>query len=101
MDKWNELPDEYQAMLETACDANIAQEFADGEASQFQAMIDNEADGVTNVVWSDEHLDQFRAAWDEVLQEEISANPDAKKLWESYSAFAEKYKAWGDRGYLK
>ena len=101
MDKWNELPDEYQAMLETACDANIAQQFADGEASQFQAMIDNEKDGVKNMVWPDEILEEIRGAWDEVLQEEISTNPDAKAMWDSYSAFHEKYKVWGERGYLK
>jgi len=101
MDKWNDLPDEYQAMLETACDANITQEFADGEASQFQAMLDNEADGVQNMTWPDEILDQLRGAWEEVLAEEIAANPDVKVLWDSYSEFHEKYKAWGERGYLK
>lgn len=101
MDKWNELPESYQAMLETACDANIAQQFADGEASQFQAMLDNESDGVTNMVWPDEILAEFRAAWEEVLADEIADNPDAQKIWESYSAFHEKYKVWGDRGYLK
>lgn len=101
MDKWNELPDEYQAMLETACDANIAQEVADGEASQFQAMLDNEADGVKNMTWPPEILDQFRAAWEEVVEEETASNPDAKKIWASLQDFNEKYKVWGDRGYLK
>lgn len=101
MDKWNALPESYQAMLETACDANIAQQFADGEASQFQAMLDNEADGVTNMIWPDEILAEFRSAWEEVLADEIADNPDAQKIWESYSAFHEKYKVWGERGYLK
>ncbi len=101
MDKWNELPDEYQAMLETACDANIAQEVADGEASQFQAMLDNEADGVKNMTWPDEILDQLRGAWDEVVAEETASNPDAQKIWASLQEFREKYAVWGDRGYLK
>ena len=51
--------------------------------------------------WPDEILDQLRAAWEEVVQEEIASNPDAQKLWASYTAFHEKYKVWGDRGYLK
>lgn len=101
MDKWNDLPESYQVMLQTACDANITQKFADGEASQFQAMIDNEGDGVTNMVWPDEILDELRGAWEEVLQEEIAANPDVKVLWDSFSSFHEKYKVWGERGYLK
>jgi len=101
MDKWNELPKEYQAMFQTACDANIGIELADGEAAQFDAMIANEKDGVKNMVWPDEILDQLRAAWEEVVAEETAANPDAKKLWDSFNAFHEKYKVWGDRGYLK
>ncbi len=101
MDAWNALPEHYQVMFQTACTANIAIEIADGEASQYQAMLDNEADGVTNMVWSDEILDELRGAWEEVLAEEIAANPDVKTLWDSYSSFNEKYKVWGERGYLK
>jgi len=101
MDTWNELPKEYQAMFLTACEANVGVEIADGEAAQFDAMIANEKDGVKNMDWPEEILDQFRAAWLEVVEEETSSNPDAKKLWDSFSAFHEKYKVWGERGYLK
>ncbi len=101
MDKWNELSEANQTMLETACMANVTQEIADGEASQFEAMIENEKSGVKNVTWTDDQIAQFRAAWDEVVVEEIKDNPDAQKIWASYNAFAEKYKVWGDRGYLK
>ena len=101
MDKWNALSDAQRKMLETACTASVAQMIADGEASQFQAMIDNEGNGVQNLSWPDEVLDQFRAKWDEVLQEELAANPDVKTVWDSFSSFHEKYQVWGDRGYLK
>jgi TRAP-type mannitol/chloroaromatic compound transport system substrate-binding protein len=101
VDKWNELSPEHQAMFETACTANIALELAEGEALQPAAMIANVADGVHNMTWSDDILDQFRAAWEEVLAEEIAANPDVARLWESYLTFHEEYKIWGDRGYLK
>lgn len=100
-DKWNSLDPAYQAMFQSACDANIAHEVADGEASQFAAMIANEKDGVKNMTWSPEILAQFKEKWDEVLKEEIAANPDVKKLWASYSKFNDGYKVWGDRGYLK
>ncbi|MGB7300551.1 MAG: TRAP transporter substrate-binding protein [Burkholderiaceae bacterium] len=100
-DKWKELPDEYKAMFESACTANLAVMIADGEASQFAAMIANEKDGVKNVTWSPEILAQFKEKWDEVLKEEVAANPDVKLLWDSYSKFNEGYKVWGDRGYLK
>ncbi|MEM8793147.1 MAG: TRAP transporter substrate-binding protein [Pseudomonadota bacterium] len=101
MDKWNELPDNYQAMLEAACDASISEMIADGEASQFEAMIANEKDGVQNKVWPDAILDQLRGAWEEVLAEELAANPDVVKIWDSYTKFHEGYQVWGERGYLK
>jgi len=101
MDKWNGLSDANQAMLETACSANIAEEIADGEASQFQAMLDNQKSGVKLVDWSPEVLAKFRAAWDEVVVEEIADNPDAQKVWKSFNEFHDKFKVWGDRAYLK
>lgn len=99
--KWDGLEKTKQTMFQVACTANIAVELADGEALQPAAMIANEKDGVKNVTWPDSVLDQLRNAWGEVLQEEIAANPDVKRLWESYSAFHEEYKIWGERGYLK
>ncbi len=101
MDAWNSLPDEYKAMFETACDANIAIEFADGENLQYQAMLDNEKDGVTNMTWSPEVLEALEAAWNEVNAEEIAKNPEYARVWESWSKFYEGYKVWGERGYLK
>lgn len=101
MDKWNALPDENKAMMEVTCDKNITDMIADGEASQFEAMIANEKDGVKNMTWPDSVLDQLRGAWEEVLAEEIASNPDVKTLWDSYTKFHEGYKVWGDRGYLK
>ncbi len=101
MDKWNELSTEHKAMLETACKAQVMEMIADGEASQFQAMLDNEGDGVTNHYWPDEVLGKLQGAWDEVIAEEIATNPDSKKVWESITAFREKYAIWRKFGYLK
>ena len=101
MDAWNDLPANYQAMFQTACDANFMHELSDGESLQAAAMIANEADGVKNMTWPDEVLDTLRGKWEEVLAEEIAANPDVAKLWEHYSAFNKEYQVWGTRGYLK
>ena len=100
MNAWEALPDNYKAMLETACEMNIARQLADGEASQPAALIANQADGVEIKEWTEEQLATFREAWEEVLQEELAANPDVKKLWDSYSAFHESYKVWDEVGYL-
>lgn len=100
-DKWNELSDEHKAMFEVACTANIAVEMAEGEALQPEAMAANEADGVTNVSWPQEVLDQLEGAWNEVIAEEIATNPDSKKIWDSVTKFRESYAIWGERGYMK
>lgn len=100
-DKWNELDEQKKSIFQMACTANIGVELAEGEALQADAMIANEKDGVENVDWSPEVLEQLRGAWEEVLQDELAANPDVKRLWDSYSAFHEKYRIWGERGYLK
>ncbi|RVU37827.1 TRAP transporter substrate-binding protein [Hwanghaeella grinnelliae] len=100
MDAWNDLTDAQRAMLNTSCDAQIAEMIAEGEAVQFQAMKDNVAAGVTLHRWPQEVLDQFKAAWEDVLAEELAANPDSKKIWESISTFRENFKIWKDMGYL-
>ena len=37
----------------------------------------------------------------EPTAEEIASNPDSKKVWESITAFREKYAIWRKFGYLK
>ena len=101
MQAWEALPDNYKAMFETACKMNGLYELGEGEALQFDAMIANEKDGVKLVDWTPEQLDVFRKAWEEVLAEEKSANPDVARFMDSFEAFHDKYKVWGDRAYLK
>lgn len=98
---WEKLEDVKKAQFEVACKANIGVELAEGEALQPAAMIANQKDGVTNVEWSDDVLNTLREKWDEVLQEELAENPDVQKLWDSFTAFHEEYKVWGEMGYLK
>ena len=101
MAKWEELNDQEKVIFELACKANITQEIADGEFSQADAMAANVEDGVTNIEWSDEILAEFEKAWGEVIAEEVETNADSKRIWESITAFREKFKIWGDMGYLK
>ncbi len=101
IEAWNALPDHFKAMFETACKMNGLYELGEGEALQPDAMIANEKDGVQNVDWTPEQLDTFRTAWEEVLAEEIAANPDVKRFMDSFTAFHEKYKMWGEKAYLQ
>ncbi len=100
-EKWESLSDPYQAIFKAGCKANIAQEIAEGEYLQADAMAANAADGVTNVRWQEEVLTSLEEAWNEVIAEEVATNEDSKKVWDSITTFREKFKIWGEMGYLK
>eukprot|EP00873_Tetraselmis_striata_P030969 jgi/Tetstr1/451233/TSEL_038269.t1 len=100
LDSWNQLSDAQQHMLEMACKAATVDQFAGGEAGQFEVMQQNEADGVQNMRWPDEMLEAFRSAWEEVIAQETSENPDSDRVWQSLEDFREDYTVWGDRAYL-
>jgi TRAP-type mannitol/chloroaromatic compound transport system substrate-binding protein len=42
----------------------------------------------------------FEAAWQEVAAEQVAADPDFKRVWESLQAFRADYKIWKELGYL-
>lgn len=102
MDTWNEFSDFQKDVVGIVCDANIMQEFVDGEAKQGAAMyrMENEH-GVTVHQWAQEDLDKLEALWAEVAVEEAAKDATFAKVYKSYSEFREKHKSWGERGYLK
>ncbi|NNG03953.1 MAG: TRAP transporter substrate-binding protein [Inquilinus sp.] len=99
--KWDAMSGEQQAMIQTACRATVAYQFAEGESIQGKALAEMQEAGVTIHKWSPEMLDAFRGAWDEVVAEEIAVNPDFKTAWESLQGFRGEYAVWSDLGYLK
>lgn len=102
MDTWNQFSDFQKKVVEIVCDANIAQEYIDGEAKQGAAMYRMETEhGVQVHVWSDEDLATLEKHWFEVAEEEAAKDETFAKVWKSYSEFREKHKSWGQRGYLK
>lgn len=102
MDTWNEFSDFQKDVVGIVCDANITQEYVDGEAKQGAAMyrMENEH-GVTVHQWAQEDLDKLEALWAEVAVEEAAKDATFAKVYKSYSEFREKHKSWGERGYLK
>ncbi len=98
--KWDSMSDQQRELIKTACKANVANQFAEGEAIQGRALSEMEAAGVTIHKWPPEMLDTFRTAWAEVVEEEVAANPDFKNAWESLSSFRDQYAKWKALGYL-
>lgn len=99
--KWDSMDDRQRAMVTTACRANTATQLAEGEAIQGKALAEMEANGVTIHKWPQEMLDTFKGAWEEVVAEEIAANPDFKNVWDSMQEFRAEYSKWSNLGYLQ
>ncbi|MGH6896266.1 MAG: TRAP transporter substrate-binding protein [Geminicoccaceae bacterium] len=96
------LSDQNQAILEAACGWNVYVNFAETEAMNPAAMNKMaEEYGVTNVRWTDEELAAFETAWNEVVEEQSAQDEEFEKIAESYYAFRNVYKTWGDAQFLK
>ena len=100
--KWDALADSQKAIIEQACGDMIRQIMAEGEATQFKAMTTmRDQHGVQIKKWSPEILKAYEKAWNEVVAEESAANPNFKKVYDSYSAFRTNYAIWREYGYLQ
>ena len=102
MDKWNALPDQYQAMIETACGDSIHQTYAETEYVNPFAMVEmSEKYGVITRRWTDDQIAVFEKAWNEVVAEDSAKDPLFKRVAESYAKFRKSYAKWGEAQSLK
>jgi TRAP-type mannitol/chloroaromatic compound transport system substrate-binding protein len=101
MDRWNELSDSQKKMVEVACGEACLWSMAAAEAKQGEALAFFESKGVTVHEWPQEFIDTFRNAWDEVASERAAADPDFKRIYDSYTSFRENYATWRKIGYLQ
>ena len=102
MDKWNSLPDQYQAMIEIACGDSITFTYAETEYVNPFAMIEmSEKYGVNIRRWTDDQIAVFEKAWNEVVEEDSAKDPLFKKVADSYYKFRKSYAIWGTAQALK
>jgi TRAP-type mannitol/chloroaromatic compound transport system substrate-binding protein len=99
---FDKLPDSYKAMVENGTYAQVVYTYADGDARNFPAMQEMKSKyGVTNRRWTDEQLAVFEKAWTEVVAEESAKDEYFKKFADSFYAFRDQYRIWGDAQSLK
>jgi TRAP-type mannitol/chloroaromatic compound transport system substrate-binding protein len=101
LDRWNELPEAYKKIVEIACGEANMWALAEAEAQQADAIAFHEDNGVQIHEWPPEVLEAFRENWEEVAKDRAAADPKFKEVYDSYSAFREKYSRWRDVGYLQ
>ncbi len=100
-DRWDDLEEISQNQIEIACMANITDNFAEGEATNFEAMQDNvENRGVNIRQWSPEMLAAFEEAWVEVASEMAAEDAFFQEVWDDLQEFRTGYKVWNDNIYL-
>ena len=100
LDNWNGLTDTQREIVNAVCKESMLRGLAQGEAIQFGAMQELQAQGVTFHRWSPEILAALEEAWYEVADEISADDADFARVWASLQSFRENYKLWGDLGYL-
>ena len=97
---WNGLSELQRAVIELTCMASMTNSIAEAESAQGATLVrQRDENGVKLRYWSDEMLDTYRAAWEEVLKEQQS-DPMFKKVWKDLSAFRESYDLWERHAFL-
>ena len=100
-DIYDELSDVAKNQINVACQANITTSLAEGEATNYAAMIDNtKNNGVTIKKWDDEMLALFESTWNEVATELAEEDAYFKKVWDDLTEYREGYNTWSGNIYL-
>lgn len=100
-DRWDDLDERSQKQIEIACLANVTTNLAEGEATNFDAMVENvEKNGVTLKTWSPELLALFESTWNEVAAELAAEDAYFKLVWDDLQEYRAGYKTWGNTIYL-
>ena len=100
-DRWNDLDERAQKQIEIACLANITDNYAEGEATNYAAMVENtDQHGVTIKQWSPEMLETFESTWAEVAAELAAEDEFFATVWADLQEFREGYSVWSNNIYL-
>ena len=101
VDVWDGLSERAQAQIQTACLANVTTSLAEGEATNYAAMVDNtENNGVKIKQWSPEMLELFESTWNEVAAELAAEDEYFAKVWADLAEYRAGYKIWSNNIYL-
>jgi TRAP-type mannitol/chloroaromatic compound transport system substrate-binding protein len=100
-DVWDEMSERAQAQVEAACLANITTNLAEGEATNYAAMVDNEENnGVIIKQWSPEMLALFEENWNAVAADLAAEDEFFAEVWADLQEYRAGYKVWSTNIYL-
>ncbi len=100
-DVYDELSDAAKAQIEVACHATIMTTLAEGEATNYAAMVDNvENNGVILKQWSPEMLETFETTWNDVVADLAQDDPFFQKVWADLQEYRAGYAVWSENIYM-
>jgi len=94
IDKWNELPKGYQAIVRAACEDAGVWMTAKYDAENPKALRELVAGGTKLLPFSQQIMDASFAAANEVYAETTAKNPAFKKIYDSMVAFRKEEVLW-------
>ncbi len=101
-DVYDGMSDRAKKQIEVACLANMTTNLAEGEATNYAAMVKNSKEnGVKIKQWSPEMLAAFKGAWGEVVGELSKDDPFFQKVWNDLQEYRKGYAVWSKNIYLK
>lgn len=100
LDEWNDLNDQTQNLIETACVAGNARALAKAEALQGAVLEEFREEGVELRQYSADMLAAFEDATDTVMARHSEENEMFDRVYSSMKAFQAEHAAWKEYGYL-
>jgi len=98
---WEKMSDRQREAVGAVCAANLQDSLAEGEAAQPEALKALRKKGANIRPWPPEMMAAFEKTWRDVVAEQNAANPNFKRVWDSYAAFRDGYAEWRQLGYLR
>ncbi|ABA57117.1 TRAP dicarboxylate transporter- DctP subunit [Nitrosococcus oceani ATCC 19707] len=92
---WQSLPEDLQAIISTAAQAENLRMSSEMEARNAQALRELQAQTHTRILaFPDDVLTKLRQLTQQMLAEHAASDPQFKQVYEAYSAFREKFSTW-------
>ena len=94
LQQWERLNGSQRAQVDTTCGDNVRYSLAAGDAGQFQALKDMVARGVSLQRLSPAMREALERAWQQVVYQENSNDPEFRRVWQSLTDFRNDFAVW-------
>jgi TRAP-type mannitol/chloroaromatic compound transport system substrate-binding protein len=92
--QWEQLNASQHAQIETMCGDSVSYSLSKGDANQFQALKDIVEQGVRLQRLSPGIREALEHAWQQVVQQESSNDPEFRRVWQSLADFRSNFAVW-------